>query len=143
MIAKEFARCRARLQRYLTALPDPLGRRDRRDWGTFYVRGLLLSGERKSIVLLAHRVPEGNVQALQQFAGQSSWDVTPVRAHLAWWMVHELSPGTAWVVDEVGFSKQGKHAVGVARQSCGSSGRPGSCRVALWLNYTTDDAASP
>ena len=143
MNAKELARCRARLERFLADLLAPLGRKDRRHWGEVYVRGLLLDGERKSIEPLAQRLPDGDVQALQQLLGQSPWDATPVRAHLAQRMAHELSPGAAWVVDEVGFPKQGKHSVGVARQYCGTLGKVGNCQVAVSLNFTTDDGSFP
>ena len=115
MNTKELARSRARLVQYLADLLAPLGRRDRRHWGEVYIRGLLLDGERKSIEPLAQRLPEGNVQALQQLVGQSPWDAAPVREHLARRLAQELTPGAAWVVDEVGFPKQGTHSVGVAR----------------------------
>ncbi len=140
---KELARCRARLVQYLEDLLAPLGRRDRRHWGEVYIRGLLLEGERKSIEPLAQRLPEGNVQALQQLVGQSPWPEAPVRAHLARRLAQELTPGAAWVVDEVGFPKQGKHSVGVARQYCGTLGKVGNCQVAVSLNHTTDDGSFP
>lgn len=143
MNAEELARCRSRLERYLEDLLAPLGRRDRRGWGAVYVRGLLLDGERKAIEPLAQRLPEGNVQALQQLVGQSPWDETPVREALARRLVQELSPGAAWIVHEVGFPKQGTHSVGVARQSCGTLGKVGNCQVAVWLSYSTDDASVP
>ncbi len=143
MNAKELARCRARLVQYLVDLLAPLGRSDRRHWGEVYIRGLLLDGERKSIEPLARRLPEGNVQALQQLVGQSPWPETPVREHLARRLAQELTPGAAWVVDEVGFPKQGKHSVGVARQYCGTLGKVGNCQVAVSLNYTTDDGSFP
>lgn len=143
MNAKELARCRARLERFLGDLLAPLGRKDRRHRAEVYVRGLLLDGERKSIEPLAQRLPDGDVQALQQLLGQSPWDATPVRAHLAQRMAQELSPGAAWVVDEVGFPKQGKHSVGVARQYCGTLGKVGNCQVAVSLNFTTDDGSFP
>jgi SRSO17 transposase len=47
------------------------------------------------------------------------------------------------VVDEVGFPKQGKQSVGVARQSCGTLGKVGNCQVAVSLNYRTDDGSLP
>ncbi len=143
MNARERARSRTRLVQYLVDLLAPLGRSDRRHWGEVYIRGLLLDGERKSIEPLAQRLPEGNVQALQQLVGQSPWDEGPIREHLARRLAQELSPGAAWVVDEVGFPKQGKHSVGVARQYCGTLGKVGNCQVAVSLNYTTDDGSFP
>jgi hypothetical protein len=42
-----------------------------------------MDGERKSIEPLASRLPDGDVQALQQFVNQSPWPSQEVRAALA------------------------------------------------------------
>jgi len=118
---------RKRLEEFLSGLLTPLGRSERRHWGRVYIRGLLMEGERKSIEPMAARIPEGNVQALQQFIGQSPWDWVPVRQLLAKRMVSEISPPAAWIVDDTGFPKQGKHSVGVARQYSGTLGKVGNC----------------
>ena len=65
---------------------------ERRHWGEVYVRSLLLDGERKSIEPLATRLPEGNVQAMQQFIGQSPWECNPVWERLGKRMTAELEP---------------------------------------------------
>ena len=70
MTEAQTVRCRKRLEQFLIDLLEPVGRRERRHWGAVYVRSLLLNGERKSIEPLAQRLPEGNVQAMQQFIGQ-------------------------------------------------------------------------
>lgn len=44
-----------------------LPRRDQRRWGECYLRGLMPDGRRKSIQPMAERLPDGNMQALQQF----------------------------------------------------------------------------
>ena len=51
-------------------------RKDSRVWGNCYLRGLMLEGRRKSIQPMAQRLPDGNMQDVQQFVGQS-----PVGAH--------------------------------------------------------------
>jgi SRSO17 transposase len=140
---KELQSCRSRLEAFLVELLEPLGRMERRRWGNAYVRGLLLDGERKSIEPMAARLPEGNVQAMQQFVGQSPWDHGPVRKKLAERMVDALVPAVAWIVDDTGFPKQGKHSVGVARQYSGTLGKIGNCQIAVSLNLATADACMP
>ena len=86
-------------------LMEPVGRSERRHWGSVYVRGLLLDGERKSIEPIAARLPEGNVQALQQFVGQSPWEWGPIWERLGKRMTAELEAEPAWVIDDTGFPK--------------------------------------
>lgn len=61
-----------------------LPHRDQRRWGECYLRGLMLDGRRKSVQPMAERLPDGNMQALQQFVNQSPWDPLPVRRSSAW-----------------------------------------------------------
>lgn len=134
---------RARLSVFLDGLLPLLGRAERRRWGGLYVRGLLASGERKATATMATQAPDGNVQALQQFIGQSPWVWEPVRRRLAQRLSAALQPVAAWVVDDTGFPKQGTHSVGVARQYSGTLGKTGNCQVAVSLHYATGDAAVP
>jgi SRSO17 transposase len=143
MDAKQLQECRSRLQRYLEDLLEPVGRAERRHWGSVYVRGLLLDGKRKSIEPMANRLPEGNVQAMQQLIGQSPWDHMPVRRRLAERMSKELMPACAWIVDDTGFPKKGSHSVGVSRQYSGTLGKVANCQVAVALHLATDDACMP
>lgn len=55
----------------------------------------------------------------------------------------EQSPVVAWVVDDTGFPKKGKHSVGVARQYCGQLGKQENCRVAVSLSISTAVASLP
>jgi SRSO17 transposase len=134
---------RGRLGQFLEEMLAGLGRKERRRWGAVYVRGLLATSERKTAARMAAQLPDGEVQALQQFVGQSPWDWEPVRAQLAQRMARELQPVAAWVVDDTGFPKKGDHSVGVARQYSGTLGKVGNCQVAVSLHYATDDAAIP
>jgi SRSO17 transposase len=80
-----------------------------------YVQGLLLDGERKSIEPIASRISGADVQALQQFVGQSPWAVEAVQRRLARQVVDLLSAPEVWIIDETAFPKAGTHSVGVAR----------------------------
>lgn len=143
MDAKQLRECRRRLQRYLEDLLESVGRAERRHWGSVYVRGLLLDGKRKSIEPMANRLLDGNIQAMQQFIGQSPWDHMPMRRRLAERMAKELIPACAWIVDDTGFPKKGPHSVGVARQYSGTLGKVANCQVAVGLHLATDDACMP
>ena len=120
-----------------------VGRAERRHHGALYVQGLLLDGERKSIEPLAGRVPGANMQALQQLVGQSPWAWEPVRRLLAQRMEQELQPAAAWIIDDTGFPKQGRHSVGVARQYSGTLGKVGHCQVAVAVHLSTTTESLP
>ena len=135
MTENQIGKCRQRLERFLLDLLEPMGRSERRHWGELYVRGLLQDGERKSIEPMAGRLPDGNVQAMQQFVGQSPWEWQEVWARLGKRMTAELEPDSAWVVDDTGFPKQGEDSVGVDRQYSGTLGKTGSCQVAVSLHH--------
>jgi SRSO17 transposase len=142
MTDAQLERCRKRLEQFLVDLLAPVGRSERRHWGSVYVRGLLLDGERKSVEPMAKRLPDGNEQALQQFVGQSPWEWEPVWERLARRMVKELEPDATWVIDDTGFPKQGEHSVGVARQYSGTLGKTANCQVAVSLHEVCSEGAA-
>jgi SRSO17 transposase len=142
MTESEIEKCRKRLEQFLADLLAPLGRRERRQWSTLYIRGLLLDGERKSIEPMAARLPDGNVQAMQQLIGQSPWPWAPVWERLAQRMTAELAPDPVWVIDDTGFPKQGQHSVGVARQYSGTLGKTANCQVAVSLHQTAGEEST-
>ena len=143
MTDAQVERCRKRMDQFLTDLVEPIGRSERRHWAAVYVRGLLLDGERKSIEPLAARLPDGNVQALQQFIGQSPWEWDAVWERLGKRMTAELEPDAAWVVDDTGFPKQGSHSVGVSRQYSGTLGKTGNCQIAVSVHHVGEEGNAP
>jgi SRSO17 transposase len=143
MKAREIERFRLKLEAFLADVVLSMGRKERREHAEEYVRGLLMDGERKSIEPMANRLPDGDVQALQQFVNQSSWSSREVRASLARKVEREFVPEAYWLVDEVSFPKQGKHSVGVARQYCGALGKTANCQVAVTLDWGTEESSTP
>src|SRR6266542_489350 len=120
----------------------PLARSDQRRWGECYVRGLMLDGKRKSIEPMAARLQDGDEQCLQQFLNQSPWPWQPVRERLAQKLTAVIEP-QAWIVDDTGFPKFGRHSVGVARQYSGTLGKIGNCQIGVSINAATDAASCP
>ncbi len=102
----------------------------------------MLDGRRKSIQPMAGRLPDGNMQALQQFVNQSPWDPLPVRRRIAERLSEAIRP-EVWVVDDVSFPKCGTASVGVARQYCGALGKTANCQVAVSVHAATDLASCP
>jgi SRSO17 transposase len=143
MNEKQLQASSVRLERFMTELLAGIGRMERREHAACYIQGLLLDGERKSIEPLAARVPGGNVQALQQFVGQSPWAWEPVREQLAQRMQEALLPTAGWIIDDTGFPKQGKDSVGVARQYSGTLGKVGNCQIAVSIHLTTAEESTP
>jgi SRSO17 transposase len=143
MKTREIERFRLKLEAFLADVLLCMGRKERRQHAKEYIRGLLMDGERKSIEPIANRLPDGNVQALQQFVNQSPWSSEKVRASLARKVEREFVPEAYWVIDEVSFPKQGKHSVGVARQYCGALGKTANCQVAVTLDLGTEESSTP
>lgn len=135
-------RLRGELAEFVGDVFGSLPRRDQRRWGACYLRGLMLDGRRKSIQPMAERLPEGNMQALQQFVNQSPWDPLPVRRRIARRLSETITP-QVWVIDDVSFPKCGHASAGVARQYCGALGKRANCQVAVSVHAATDTASCP
>jgi len=52
-------------------------------------------------------------------------------------------PVAAWIIDDTGFPKKGRHSVGVGRQYCGQLGKQENCQVAVSLSVANDQASLP
>ncbi|MGH3663723.1 MAG: IS701 family transposase [Micromonosporaceae bacterium] len=138
----EVERLRGDLSEFVAEMFASLKRKDQRRWGDCYLRGLMLDGRRKSIQPMAGRLPDGNMQALQQFVSQSSWDHAPVLRAVATKVTQAVDP-QAWVVDDTSFPKSGDRSAGAARQWCGALGKKSLCQVGVSLHAVTDAASVP
>ncbi len=115
-----------------------------------YCKGLLLPGERKSVEPMAARLDAENTQALRQslhhLVAKAPWSdealLEQVRKHVLPTM-QKQGPMVAWIVDDTGFPKKGKHSVGVTRQYCGQVGKQENCRVAVSLSIATWSSSLP
>ncbi|MFJ3245273.1 IS701 family transposase [Streptomyces sp. NPDC086782] len=138
----EIEQLRGELAAFVAEVFASVPRRDQRAKGDCYLRGLMLDGRRKSIQPMAERLPDGDMQALQQFVNQSPWDHAAVLRAVAVKTVPVVDP-LVWVIDDVSFPKDGKMSAGVARQWCGALGKQSNCQVAVSLHAASDTASVP
>jgi SRSO17 transposase len=83
---------------------------------------------------------------MHHFVAKSGWsDEDLLRAVRSWaipqLMIHDAVK--AWIIDDTGFPKKGKHSVGVARQYCGQLGKQDNCQVAVSLSVASERASLP
>jgi SRSO17 transposase len=130
-----------------------LARREQKESFALYAHGILADGERKSVEPIAARATGGGeddkqagvlcerMQArLLNFLRDSPWDDRSVRREAARYVIEALEkqePVTAWIIDDTGFPKQGKHSVGVQRQYSGTLGKIGNCQIGVSLTIAT------
>jgi SRSO17 transposase len=58
-------------------------------------------------------------------------------------VIEASGPIEAWIVDDTGFPKKGRHSVGVTRQYCGQLGKQENCQVAVSLSLASAAASLP
>ena len=141
-----------RFQSHVDHIGALLGDDARRASFATYAVGLLSEGERKSMEPIACRAcPDPNKadaahQRLHNFVSNSPWsdhDVRRESARYALAAMEKREPIVAWIIDDTGFLKQGKHSVGVQRQYTGSAGKVTNCQVAPSLCLATKSQQVP
>ena len=115
-----------------------------------YCKGWLLPGDRKSVEPIAARLAPDNVrrmhQSLHHLVADAPWNDEEMLAEVRRQVLPSMqkhSPVVAWIVDDTGFPKQGKHSVGVARQYCGQMGKHDNCQAAVSLSVSTWNSSLP
>ena len=139
-----------RFAAYIEGLATAAGHEDRQAPLKNYCKGLLLPGERKSIEPMAARLDGENIQSMRQslhhLVAKAPWQDEVLLEQVRNYVLPAMQkhgPVVAWIVDDTGFPKKGKHSVGVTRQYCGQVGKQENCRVAVSLSVATWSSSLP
>src|SRR6266566_2960388 len=140
----------SRFTAYVQGLVEVIGHADRAKPLSDYCQGLLLPCERKSVEPMAAVTAPSRVaaqhQSLLHFVGEAPWSDERVLAKVREMVLPAIErhgPIDAWIIDDTGFPKQGRHSVGVARQYCGQLGKQDNCQVAVSLSIANHHASLP
>ncbi len=122
----------------------PLPHVRQRENALLYVRGLIEQGGRKSLQPTLFRLQEtpARYESMQQFLADSPWDP----AVLVQACVERVAPEigiTAWVIDDTGIAKDGRHSPGVKRQYSGTLGQIGNCQIAVSVHAVGERGTLP
>src|SRR4051794_16987385 len=135
---------------YVEALPAVIGHADRAAPLRDYCLGLLLPGERKSVEPIAAVTAPARGSAPHpsplHFVANAPWSDARVLSRvqeLTLPLIKQHGAIEAWIIDDTGFPKKGRHSVGVARQYCGQLGKRDNCQVAVSLSLATHAASLP
>jgi len=85
-------------------------------------------------------------QSLHHLVADAPWNDEEMLAEVRRYVLPTMQkqgPVVAWIVDDTGFPKQGKHSVGVARQYCGQIGKHDNCQAAVSLSVSTWNSSLP
>ena len=140
----------SRFMAYVEGLTSVIGHADRAGPLRDYCTGLVMPCERKSVEPMAAVTAPARVgaqhQSLLHFLGEAAWSDEKVLAKVREMVLPAIErhgPIEAWIIDDTGFPKQGRHSVGVARQYCGQLGKQDNCQVAVSLSIASHDASLP
>jgi SRSO17 transposase len=139
-----------RFRAYIEELGGVIGHPARKRPLQDYCIGLMGPSERKSVEpIAAVTAPDrtsAQHQSLLHFVGESEWSDEEVLAKVRQIVLPTFEAHgsiAAWIIDDTGFSKQGRHSVGVAPQYCGQLGREANCQVAVSLSVANHHASLP
>jgi SRSO17 transposase len=141
---------RLRFESYVEDVASVIGHADRVVPLHDYCTGLLLPGDRKSVEPMAALTAPARTapkhQSLLHFVAQAPWSdravLTKVR-QIALPAIEAHGPIEAWIFDDTGFPKKGRHSVGVARQYCGQLGKQDNCQTVVSLSVANHHGSLP
>ena len=140
----------SRFSAYVDGLTSVIGHADRAKPLRDYCTGLMMPCARKSVEpMAAMTAPERTAaqhQSLLHFIGEGNWCDDRVLGKVREMVLPAIErhgPIEAWIIDDTGFPKKGRHSVGVARQYCGELGKQDNCQVAVTLSIANHRASLP
>lgn len=138
------AQTHERLADFVAGMVSALPHVRQRENALVYVRGLVEQGGRKSLQPTLFRLEEtpARYESVQQFLADSPWVPELVLRACAERVAPELGV-LAWVVDDTGIGKQGKHSPGVKRQYSGTLGKIGNCQITVSVHAVGDCGTLP
>jgi len=144
MVERSAGEPRRRLLAFVDEVVRPLGHVRRRENALLYVRGLIEQGGRKSLQPTLFRLEESpaRYESMQQFLADSPWRPELLVRACAEWVAPAIGI-TAWVVDDTGIAKDGRHSPGVKRQYSGTLGKIGNCQVAVSVHAVGERGTLP
>src|SRR5206468_6276392 len=144
MVERSAGEPRRRLLAFVDEVVRPLGHVRRRENALLYVRGLVEQGGRKSLQPTLFRLEESpaRYESMQQFLADSPWDPELLVRACAERVAPEIGV-TAWVVDDTGIVKDGKHSPGVKRQYSGTLGKIGNCQITVSVHAVGEQGTLP
>jgi len=135
---------RDRLAAFVEGVVEPLPLRRQRENALLYVRGLVEHGGRKSLQPTLFRLEEtpARYESMQQFLADSPWESELLVRGCVERVAAELGV-VAWVVDDTGIVKDGKHSPGVKRQYSGTLGKIGNCQITVSVHAVGERGTLP
>ncbi len=139
-----------RFEKYLDELGNAVGHKDRHEPLKAYLIGLSLDCERKNIEQMAGLIDPYHVsarhQSMHHFVTKAPWDDSAIlKVGLQRLLQPMIQHGgiNAWIVDDTGIPKKGKHSVGVARQYCGKLGKKDNCQNVVSVSIANKNVSIP
>ncbi len=144
MVEMSASEPRERLLAFVDEVVRPLPHVRQRENALLYVRGLIEHGGRKSLQPTLFRLDEtrARYESLQQFLADSPWQSELLVRACAERVAPRIGV-TAWVVDDTGIRKDGKHSPGVKRQYSGTLGKIGNCQITVSLHAVGERGTLP
>lgn len=127
------------LDDYLAIYEDCYSRKDTREHGELFVKGLLSDLERKSIEPIALRYGgENEVRCMQIFFKNSPRDDQKMLNTYQEQLSYTIGDPEGMInTDGSDFAKKGSNSVGVKRQYCGSLGKTENCQAGVFVGYSS------